>query len=338
MKFVCGLPFLFFFFSAIGQKQDLPHTYIDHVVRKYEASAAALLAKELTHTAQTDREKVVALFRWITDNISYNTRAHGRRGSMMPYDEPGDDDTTILKPLNLRIAETVLRRRIGVCDGYARLFKTLCDFAGVPAEAVTGYGRSNWGRRTPFGSNHTWNAVYVDSAWHLLDATWASGYTNYRGDEFFRRYDERYFFTPPAQFIVDHYPDDIRWTLLKEPPAQSEFNQAPFRYLGFIKTGVQAFKPAKGIIEASVGDSVQFEVDALTMQGLLEVVSGEQPRDSIPNDDVPVVIGGRKKKFTYKITEQTGDWLYVICNGYVVLRYKLNIRKPENKVASVSGQ
>jgi Uncharacterized protein involved in cytokinesis, contains TGc (transglutaminase/protease-like) domain len=26
-----------------------------------------------------------------------------------------------------------------------------------------------------FAVNHTWNSVYIDSTWYLLDVTWASG-------------------------------------------------------------------------------------------------------------------------------------------------------------------
>jgi hypothetical protein len=121
--------------------------------------------------------------------------------------------------------------------------------------------------------------------------------------------------------------------LLKDPPVLYEFNRSPLRYIGYIKTGIRSFVPAKGIIEAAVGDSIRFEADASVAQGLLEVVSGIQPVDTIWNDDEPVPIIGKKKSITYKITEKTGHWLYVICNGYVILRYKLNIRKPEDKTA-----
>jgi hypothetical protein len=335
MKFLCYLLPTFILFSAHAQRDDIPVNYfIDYSVKVYHSSAPALLVSELISSQQTDREKVASIFRWITDNISYNIRMAGRNRNSYISEEADDDTGMIIKPLNLRVAETVLKRKMAVCDGYSRLFKTMCDNAGIPCEVIMGYARTGWDRRqTGFGSNHTWNAVYFDSAWHLLDATWASGYINYRGDEFTHRYDDRYFLTPPDQFVQDHYPEDVRWTLLKDPPLLYEFNRSPLHYIGYIKTGIQSFSPSKGIIEASVGDSIRFEADASVRQGLLEVVSGNRPADTIWNDDEPVPIIGKKKSFTYKITEQSGDWLYVICNGYVILRYKLNIRKPESKTA-----
>jgi Transglutaminase-like superfamily len=335
MKPICCLLLSFLFISASAQRDDIPvHYFIDQSVRDYQRSSPALLVGELISSQQTDRQKVASIFRWVTGNISYNVRVAGRNRYSYIREDMDDDTGMIIKPLNLRVAETVLKRRMAVCDGYSRLIKTLCDNAGIPCEVITGYARTGWYRgQNGFGSNHAWNAVYFDSAWHLLDATWASGYINYRGDEFTHRYDEKYFLTSPDLFIQDHYPEDVRWTLLKDPPVLYEFNRSPLRYMGFIKTGVHSFEPSKGILEAAIGDSILFEANTSIVQGLLEVVSGNQPTDTIWNDDEPVPIIGRKKSFRYKITEKSGEWLYVICNGYVILRYKLNIRKPETKAS-----
>jgi transglutaminase/protease-like cytokinesis protein 3 len=316
---------------ASAQKDPVYINYIDRAVRSFNASSPAKLAEEITSANQTDRQKVISIFRWITDNISYNIRAKNRNTEIL-IEEP-DDTGQVLKPLNLRVAETVLQRRLAVCDGYARLFKTLCDNAGIPSEIIMGYARTNSSRgRVKFGSNHTWNAAYIDSAWYLLDATWASGGITYKGDEFIRGYNSRYFLTPPDQFIIDHYPEDIKWTLLNDPPAQPEFLNTPFRYTGFIKSGIDAYLPSKGIIEASIGDSIRFEVRTSNELGLL-TVSSTPPVDTIWFDDEPVVIGGRRKSCTYTVTDEKAEWLYVSCNGRVILRYKLNVRRLENKMA-----
>jgi hypothetical protein len=337
MKWICILLLSVCVLPAYAQRDDIPvHYYIDQSVRDYQSSAPALLISQLLSSQQTDRQKVTAIFRWVAENISYNVRRGGRSWDYYTYEEPDDDSGMIIKPLNLLVAETVLRRKRAVCDGYARLFKTMCDNAGIPCEVVTGYARTGW-RQTKFSSNHTWNAVYFDSAWHLLDVTWASGYTNQRGDEFTHHFNDRYFLTPPEQFVLDHYPEDVRWTLLKAAPVLSEFNRSPLRYIGYIKTGIHSYSPARGIIEAAVGDSIQFEADASVAQGLLEVVTGTQPIDTIWNDDEPVPIIGKRKKVTYKITENSGEWLYIVCNGRCILRYKLNIRKPEIKTAALQS-
>jgi transglutaminase/protease-like cytokinesis protein 3 len=143
------------------------------------------------------------------------------------YDDA--NDTGALKPLNERVAEGVLRKRVAFCDGYARLFKTLCDYAGITSELITGYAKTSNRKRTDysFRSNHRWNAVMIDSTWKLLDATWASGYISSGSNDFVRRFDDKYFLSPPEEFIKDHYPEDTRWTLLPSPPSFKDYLNAP---------------------------------------------------------------------------------------------------------------
>ena len=133
------------------------------------------------------------------------------------------------------VAQKVLRRGIAVCDGYSRLFKVLCQYAGIEAVVLNGYAHSDFnsgGNR--FRTNHTWNAVCIDSVWHLVDATWGAGYMTY-SDEFVQKQNDFYFLTPPDEMIRDHYPEDLRWSLLTHPPGLAEFKKAPFRSKSFLK-------------------------------------------------------------------------------------------------------
>jgi transglutaminase/protease-like cytokinesis protein 3 len=302
-----------------------------------DAISPKALSQQLTAPYSTDRQKVIAIFRWITDNISYNIRVSNRNGKRpVVYDEP-DDTSRVLKPLNERVAETVLRRRMAVCDGYSRLFKALCDHAGIGSEIITGYARVNWDNgKAKFRSNHKWNAVLIDSSWYLLDATWASGFISYRGDEFIREYDDRYFLASPDRFIRDHYPEDIAWTLLQSSPTLGEFYYSPFRYTGFIKSGITSYLPAKGILEAAIGDSIRFEIEASGNNKIL-FVSDTPPGDSEDSDEPDIFKTENKASYTYTVTNNSSEWLYVSCNGEIILRYKLNIKKADNKTARRSS-
>jgi len=304
-----------------------------------------LLAYWLTAPCKTDREKVTAIFHWITDNIAYKVRDKWSRNILNKASDPADTAGN-WKSLNEMVAANVIRKRVAVCDGYARLFKTLCDYAGIPSEIITGYARTNINTvGNLFRANHTWNAVYFDSSWHLLDATWASGYVSYNGDEFIRHYDDSYFLAPPQQFIYDHYPEDLQWTLLADAPVLQEYNRTPFKYSAFIKNGIVSFKPAKGIIDAAVGDTVTIELETDNNQKRLRITDATivdsavlSETDSCGDKKPTGVISGRRIRYTYIVPSANVEWLHVLYNDEPVMRYRLRIRLRIRKDKFIAGR
>ncbi len=298
-----------------------------------------VLAQQLTSSCSTDVQKVKAIFYWITENISYRTKAVSSRKRTGPiYDEA--DDTAALKPLDERVAETVLENRVAICDGYARLFKTLCLYSGIQAEVVTGFARTESGKSIQrFQPNHSWNAVLIDSIWRLLDVTWASGYITWQGGEFVRQLDEQYFLAPPQQFIREHYPDDLRWTLMTNPPLMPEFRHSPFKQKSFIKYNITTYKPERGVIEALQGDTIQIELETANAQKDQQISSDPFLDTTLYSTAtsallLPAARLAKKTLYTYIANSPLVEWLYVLYNEDVVLRYKLQIKNtiPENAV------
>lgn len=305
---------------------------------------AEKLALKLTANCKTDREKVTKIFYWITDNIAYRTRSNripviGAGSRRYNRDKSGEeeDDTSALKPLNERVAETVIRNRLAVCDGYARLFATLCGYAGIKAEIIIGYARSNSDRPgSKFGVNHYWNAVFFEGKWYLLDAAWASGYIILPSGEFVRNYNPKYFLTDPEVFIRDHFPDHPQWTLLPGSVMPDEFRRSPFRQKSFIKYRITSFYPAKGIIEASVGDVVELELitaDALQDKRIGADYNADSFRIYPPPSSVCLTpleedaLQEGQYKYVFKVEDPGVEWLYLFYNKDLVLRYKVNIKK-----------
>jgi len=327
MKIFASIAFLLWFIPAIAQKR-IDFDLIDYKVKYINDEHIDSLAKKLILLGNTDREKVRAIFRWITEHIDYNTIVFNRikKPVAKANDHDPEDTFTVLPPLSERVAAQVLRKRVAVCDGYSRLFKTLCDRAGIPSEIISGYARTNiYKKQSRFGVNHIWNAVYIDSSWHLLDVTWASGGVNYL-NEYIKQYNDLYFLTPPEDFIRDHYPEDLQWTLLKNPPSYSEFNNSPFKYAAIVRAGITSYFPTKGIIEANVGDSIRIELKTNKMLSdfcIAEVpfVNFSQSLRSCPDINKETI------SFTYPIDQNTGQWLYVFYNDEAVMRYKLNVKK-----------
>jgi hypothetical protein len=324
--------FLFSSFFSFAQKHSVNFSSIDWDVRAMEAPTIDSLAKKLTSSYSTELEKTRAIFSWITQHIAYNTgifsSGRGYRSAKYVYDPY---DTISSKSAVEQTAERVLRRRVAVCDGYAKLFKTLCDYAGVESEVILGYGKCFLEKDQKFRTNHTWNAVRIDSIWYLLDVTWASGYVTYL-NEFVQHTDESYFLTSPQQFILDHYPEDLRWTLLEHPPTMREFHFSPFKYKSFIKYGIVAAAPANGTIEAAIGDTIRIELK-LKDAGKDSLMAPDPFFDSTKIQLSPLsvflkpVVEKNKAVYTFIVQSEAVEWLHLLYNDDPVLRYKLDIRR-----------
>jgi len=341
MKWIVS--FLLFFITAccFGQPDRINYSRIDWNVQSIEPASPAILAKNITAPYSTDHEKVRAIFSWIAGHISYRVKNpyNFRRKNYAAEIVSEIPDTGALKSANEAVAETVLANRSAVCDGYSRLFKILCDYAGVESAIVTGYARSNSDRMgQKFRSNHNWNAVYIDSTWYLLDVTWASGSLSYFGDAFIRHFDDYYFLTSPELFIRDHWPDDMRWALLPNPPALREFDRMPFRQRSFIKYNITSYLPQTGVIEAAVGDTILFELQTADFQKDKTMAPDTIYMDStlLFRSSILTYLqpewAGNKARYHYIVESGDVEWLHLVYNKDVVLRYKLKIRKNKSRV------
>ncbi len=328
--FICIIPILFSL-KMIAQPVRNNFTAINRKVAFINTEKIDSLSKQLDALGKTDLEKVRAIFRWISTHISYNVRIFGRN-KIDPgnFFEDIEDTAEVLPSLNERVAAKVLKRKIAFCDGYSRLFKVLCDRSGIRSEIIQGYARTNENSRGRFGVNHSWNAVYIDSTWFLLDVTWASGFVTY-GNEYIRQYNDAYFLSDPYEFFRDHYPEDIQWTLIKYPPVYNEFNQQPFRHSGFKKLNINSFLPQKGIISASVGDTLQFEIKTNKEIKHFFVASVFRPDTIDFLQTAPFFRDSDRLRVKYVVTGNEENWLYVFCNEEPVLQFKLNIKTEESK-------
>jgi len=200
--------------------------------RKVEKSIASLSAY-LTKPARDDREKVRAIFRWIAENIAYDIDAYraGRACDVSP--------------------EGVLRNRKSVCSGYAALFQSLAEKAGLKAVTIKGYSKGyGYAAGAKMRStNHAWNAVMLEGKWQLLDATWGAGYIDERG-RFVRRFNEHFFLTPPEKFIFDHYPEHERWQLLAKTVSMQQYQDFVFLRSTAFLNGIGAKSHNKNTIQA----------------------------------------------------------------------------------------
>jgi transglutaminase/protease-like cytokinesis protein 3 len=190
--------------AVIGKNKD----YEKPTSKKQRSSySTAALAFAITKDAASDEDKVLAIYKWITSNISYDNEL--RLSSTLQKQFYTSEENVIKK---------VLERKMALCGGFAFLFKSLCGNVGLSAEVVHGFTK-DYSRKVKKNKkpNHTWSAVKLDGQWKLLDITWAIGYGSAKGP------DDFWLLTKPSEFIYSHYPEESKWTLLESPISLSEF-------------------------------------------------------------------------------------------------------------------
>lgn len=220
------------------------------------------LAAYLIQPASNDLEKTRAIYRWITENITYDVEAYL------------DENRQASSP------EGTLSSGKAVCSGYSGLFAQLADAAGLTIVEISGWAKGfgyDVGDPIVGPTNHAWNAVEIDSAWYLIDSTWGAGSVNDQM-QFERRFDEFYFLAPPEQFIYAHLPEDPEWQLLAAPLSTTEFEAMPRLRPAFFRYGLDLGSGAQGVVDADNQASLDLGAPA----GILLLAELEQDRQRLP--------------------------------------------------------
>ena len=192
------------------------------------------VARDLVRGLDSDREKAQAIYRWLGENIAYNVEG-------LYSGDLGDNSP-----------EAVLRDRIAVCAGYARLFDAMSREVGLESEVVSGRTRTDGDELPPSlrdsDTNHAWNAVKLEGRWHLLDPTWGAGSVT-EERKFVRDPNDEWFVVDPAVFIYSHLPAEEKWQLLDSPVSRSDFENLPNLRPEFFNLGLELLEPRWGRFE-----------------------------------------------------------------------------------------
>ncbi len=176
-----------------------------------ETTSPDRLAKYIRDNLNGEEEYLRATYVWIAKNIT--------------YDYVNQESYIAPKSIDILVKNT-LATRLGVCQGFAELFRDLCRSNGVKAYVVAGYTRQN-GQVVEVG--HAWIAVkYLNGSWALFDPTWGAGHV--QNDRYVKKYSDDFYKILPEDFIKSHIPFDPLWQLLNYPITHKDFylnNYAP---------------------------------------------------------------------------------------------------------------
>ncbi len=316
---------------------------VDGPIARYAASvgyySADTLAEALTAPYQADSEKVASIYYWMVQHISYDVAEFHdvNKGSRM-YFVDSTDSVQAMGDYYTSYATNVLRKKMGVCEGYATLFKLLCDKAKITCELVHGYAKTGIGAiGKPFEENHAWNAVKLNDEWKLLDACWGSGHCDEGVTKFTREINSYYFLTPPGQFIHNHYPTESKWALMADTLALKDYISLPELFLGQKNAVIIDVAPRNGFLAPHIGDKLVFELeldhaDSSDVYHGTQVVEFDQAGKIIPCPTPQLLRQqsfrneGNKIYYTYKVASKKVKGLYLEYKGAYLAAYKVAVK------------
>ncbi|MCX6288115.1 MAG: hypothetical protein NTY96_13475 [Bacteroidetes bacterium] len=169
-------------------------------------SSVAVLGRYFATAFKDPTFRLRAIYTWTAMKISYDVANMGNVNAATPFNE---------------MVNKTMQTRTAVCQGYASVFKALCDACAIRAYVVNGYTRQN-GHINDI--SHAWIIAGLDSSYYGFDPTWGGGYMSNRN--YVKQFNEQFFMIKPQNLIQDHMPFDPMWECLNYPVNNLDFNNA----------------------------------------------------------------------------------------------------------------
>jgi len=215
-----------------------PFESIDKHARKCpesETKTVKTLATYLMQKAKTDEEKSRAIYVWLAQNISYNDEEY---------------NTGVYKTYN---TEDVLLKRTSVCEGYSNLYLALATEMNLEAIKISGYSKGyGYTEGEKFGkTDHAWNAVKINGAWKIVDATWGTGYTetvNGKASSV-KEFSNDWFNVEPAAAVFTHFPESASNLFLEQTITLADYQKMPCIRVSHFHLGFDANKTLTSVLK-----------------------------------------------------------------------------------------
>jgi len=174
----------------------------------------------------SDIEAAYMVYKWEYENLQYDCYHYNHNRNLIDFTEDG-----------------TYKSGVGVCNGFAYLYVSLCNAMGVEAYRVVGYSKAGDFQPgvTPTSSDHAWNAIVIDGNYYLLDATWGIGSCN--GDDYVRILRDSYFCTKPEAFIRNHLPVYKKYQLVYPTISLNEWANMLEVSMDFYENGMTEISP-----------------------------------------------------------------------------------------------
>jgi len=190
-------------------------------------------------------ETTYAIYYWLTHYVDFDSKAfHHRHQANFS-------------------ASAALTERKATSEGYAALFKAMCDIARIECVVIDGFAKAQpeFVGRIKDRNKHSWNAVKIRNTWYYVDATWGAGTVNRKFREYEKNYSDAWFFTKRQLFQLSHYTASRKWQLADEPVNRSVFTNAPTIHKGAVVLQVFPEEQLKGRLRGKEKDCKRIVLD-----------------------------------------------------------------------------
>lgn len=134
-------------FTLKNKKQKLNVSIPMEYYEKNSLSIAKDYIKNMDLEGKSDFEKIK-----IIHDLLVNETAYDEKFNKISYTATG-----------------VFKNGLGVCDGYSKAFKFLCDCYNIPCVRITGNAKNSVSDSL---GGHAWNYVLLNNKWYAIDVTW----------------------------------------------------------------------------------------------------------------------------------------------------------------------
>lgn len=354
-------PFLFLSICLSGNTVFSQGKYAAYDFRQVDSFALTVkyqkdiyrLAKDLSEPYTEDIYKVRSIFRWVADNIEYDYEfVNDDKEVKRPDCDNSVDCRQVIKQWEEDYVREILKKKKGICYGYARVFQKLCEIVNIQTEIISGYVKNKpYQIGNTLSVSHAWNAVMLDSVWYYLDPTWAAGYVSHDEEtdkllEFKKVYKNYYWLTPFNRLVRNHYPKNGKWVETPNFTKEKFFNQPHYFGLPMLEKISNEVSPATGMLEEKKGDTIHFKFDYADVIEKIQVNSNvftNPPLWTIEEDDngrkvkrkdtsairrqvyIPFTRNGNTYEFDYVVKEQSLYYLEILFDTKKALRYRVRV-------------
>ena len=162
-----------------------------------------------------------------------------------------DTEAAKLSFIPAQSLQEILTTRKTVCEGYADVFKKICDLLNIPCEKVTGFAQGGLLPLSPsrdLTPNHAWNIVQINNLWYTIDCTWGSSTADVLTQTQTRKYTTDWLFLNGEDFRYTHFPTDSNFQLASPKINEEQFKTLPRIEPSFFDR-LQLLTPLKAVNE-----------------------------------------------------------------------------------------